>query len=52
MFDEFWANKYGLLDGWVAAWKVAARRWQDQPYLMGYDLLNEPWMGTGVAQPA
>jgi len=45
VFDEFWANKHGLLDGWVAAWRVAAREWRDQPYLMGYDLLNEPWMG-------
>ncbi len=45
VFDEFWANKHGLLDGWVAAWQVAARRWQHQPYLMGYDLINEPWMG-------
>ncbi len=45
VFDEFWANKRGLLDGWVGAWEVAARRWHDQPYLMGYDLLNEPWMG-------
>jgi hypothetical protein len=45
VFDEFWANKRGLLDGWVAAWEVAAQRWHDQPYLMGYDLLNEPWMG-------
>ena len=45
VFDEFWANKHGLLDGWVAAWRVAARRWQHQPYLMGYDLINEPWMG-------
>ncbi len=45
VFDEFWANERGLLDGWVAAWEVAARRWHDQPYLMGYDLLNEPWMG-------
>jgi endoglycosylceramidase len=45
VFDQFWANKFGLLDGWVAAWKVAAKRWKDQPYLMGYDLINEPWMG-------
>lgn len=45
-FDDFWANRRGLLDGWTAAWRVAAQRWRDQPYLMGYDLLNEPWMGT------
>lgn len=45
VFDNFWANRGGLLDGWVAAWKIAAREWRDQPYLMGYDLINEPWMG-------
>jgi endoglycosylceramidase len=46
VFDEFWANKHGLLDGWVAAWRIAAQRWKGQPYLMGYDLINEPWMGV------
>lgn len=45
VFDNFWAGRDGLLDGWVAAWRVAARTWRDQPYLMGYDLLNEPWAG-------
>ena len=45
MFDDFWANRRGLLDGWLAAWQVAAQRWEHQRYLMGYDLLNEPWMG-------
>ena len=45
MYDDFWANRRGLLDGWLAAWRVAAQRWQHQRYLMGYDLLNEPWMG-------
>jgi endoglycosylceramidase len=46
MFDDFWANRRGLLDGWLAAWRVAVERWQHQRYLMGYDLLNEPWMGA------
>ncbi|SDD51657.1 cellulase family glycosylhydrolase [Nocardioides lianchengensis] len=45
VFDRFWADEDGLLDGWAAAWRVAARQWRRQPYLMGYDLLNEPWMG-------
>ncbi|HYG92148.1 MAG TPA: cellulase family glycosylhydrolase [Nocardioides sp.] len=45
VFDQFWADEHGLLDGWAAAWEVAAGWWKDQPYLMGYDLINEPWMG-------
>lgn len=46
VFDDFWAGRRGLLEGWVAAWRVAARQWRNQPYSMGYDLLNEPWVGT------
>lgn len=45
VFDNFWAGRDGLLDAWAEAWQVAAQAWRDQPYLMGYDLLNEPWMG-------
>lgn len=46
VFDNFWANADGLRDGWIRAWEVAAREWRDQPYSMGYDLLNEPWAGS------
>ena len=46
MFDDFWADRRGLLTGWAEAWALAAKQWRRQPYLMGYDLLNEPWMGT------
>ncbi|TWG91196.1 endoglycosylceramidase [Nocardioides sp. J9] len=45
VFDEFWANKHKGVDHWAAAWRIAADWWKDQPYLMGYDLMNEPWMG-------
>jgi endoglycosylceramidase len=45
VFDQFWADKHGGIGHWAQAWQVAARWWRDQPYLMGYDLMNEPWMG-------
>lgn len=45
VFDQFWANQHRGIDHWAAVWQVAARWWKDQPHLMGYDLINEPWMG-------
>ena len=45
VFDNFWADRDDLLDGWTDAWRIAATAWRHQRYLMGYDLLNEPWMG-------
>ena len=46
VFDHFWANKRGLLDHWVTYWKQVAQHYKDQPYSMGYDLINEPWVGN------
>ncbi|MBO9523061.1 MAG: cellulase family glycosylhydrolase [Nocardioidaceae bacterium] len=45
VFDGFWANKGGLLDHWVTFWKQVAGHYRSQPYSMGYDLVNEPWVG-------
>jgi endoglycosylceramidase len=50
-FDNFWANRpgpggVGLQDRYAAAWRHVAERFRDQPYLMGYDILNEPWPGS------
>lgn len=45
-FDNLWAAGPGTVwDGHRDAWKAVAARWRDQPYSMGYDLLNEPWAG-------
>ena len=46
VWDNFFAGKHGHLDAWAGAWKSVAAHWKDQPYLMGYDLLNEPSAGT------
>jgi endoglycosylceramidase len=50
-FDNFWANVegpggVGLQDRYAAAWRHVAAGFRDEPYLLGYDLLNEPWPGT------
>lgn len=45
VFDNFWADKGGLLDDWVTFWKQVAQHYANQPYSMGYDLINEPWVG-------
>jgi hypothetical protein len=45
VFDQFWANKGGIQDSWATYWKLVAQHYKDQPYSMGYDLMNEPWAG-------
>lgn len=45
LFDNLWKENGPVRDGFRDAWIAVARRWKDQPYSMGYDLLNEPWAG-------
>jgi hypothetical protein len=45
VFDNFWANKGGVQDSWATYWKLVAQHYRDQPYSMGYDLMNEPFAG-------
>ncbi|HEY1075255.1 MAG TPA: cellulase family glycosylhydrolase [Fontimonas sp.] len=44
-YDNLWKENGPVRDGFRDAWVAVARRWRDQPYSMGYDLLNEPWAG-------
>ena len=48
-FDSFWSDTDGLWDHYAQAWQAVAERWRDQPYSMGYDLMNEPWPGNDWA---
>ncbi len=40
---QFWQYKM-FRDSMVALWGELAVRWKDREYLLGYDLLNEPWL--------
>lgn len=54
-YDHLWNNdsppgaEEPMWDYYRQAWVAVARKWRDQPYLMGYDLINEPNAGTQMA---
>ncbi len=50
-FDNFWANKkvadgIGVQDHYINMWSYLAERYKNQNYLIGYDIMNEPFNGT------
>ncbi|MFL5912359.1 MAG: glycoside hydrolase family 5 protein, partial [Gaiellaceae bacterium] len=56
-FDNFWANAggpggVGIGDRYAAAWQHVASKFAGDDGVLGYDLMNEPWPGTGWQQCA
>ena len=54
-FDNFWANKpasdgVGIQDHFAKAWQHVARRYAHEPAVIGYDVFNEPFPGSGILQ--
>lgn len=49
-FDNFWNNKNcngkGLLDRFADMWKFVAEKLGDHPALFGFDMFNEPFLGS------
>ena len=53
--DHFWANSPApdgkrLQDHYAAAWRAVAERFRDEPAVLGYDLMNEPFPGRDAAR--
>jgi hypothetical protein len=42
-FSALYQNEDGLLDKLMDFWAVVSKRFQDNEYVIGYDILNEPW---------
>ncbi|NND07055.1 MAG: cellulase family glycosylhydrolase [Saprospiraceae bacterium] len=54
-FDNFWENRpapdgIGLQDHYAALWQHIAKRYKDNPTVIGYDLMNEPFPGSSALQ--
>jgi endoglycosylceramidase len=50
-FDNFWANAEGpdgvpLQTHYATSMSTVAALVADQPYVLGYDTMNEPWPGA------
>jgi endoglycosylceramidase len=50
-WDNLWADRaaadgVGLQEHYAATWRHVAERFEQEPYVLGYDLFNEPWPGT------
>ena len=50
-FDNFWkdapcADGSGVMTRFIDLWKFIADRYKDNPYVIGYDVFNEPFPGT------
>jgi endoglycosylceramidase len=54
-FDHFWSNSpapdgIGIQDHYINLWKYIAKRYADNTTVIGYDIMNEPFMGSGANQ--
>ncbi len=52
-FDNFWKNTpasdgVGLQDHYARLWKHIAQRYANNTTVIGYDIMNEPFMGTAA----
>ncbi len=44
-FDRFWSNTDGIQDSYVAFFGMLAERYQDEPAVVGFEPMNEPFPG-------
>lgn len=52
-FDNFWGNapapdSIGIQDHYINLWKHIAQRYANNTTVIGYDIMNEPFMGSGA----
>ena len=44
-FQNLYNNTGGLLDAWAEFWGKTAQAFKDEPNIIGYELINEPFAG-------
>ncbi|CAI5958156.1 unnamed protein product [Closterium sp. NIES-64] len=50
-FQDLYENRWGWRDRMADYWAEVARAFRDEDGVLGYDLLNEPWVGDEFSNP-
>jgi endoglycosylceramidase len=45
-FSNFWANWDGIQTDYLDMWQTVAQAFANNPYVLGYDVMNEPFPGA------
>lgn len=51
IYASFYRNEHGIQDKFAKFWKIMASKFKSNPYVIGYDLWNEPWPGNLWSDP-
>lgn len=51
LFQAFYDNKNNILDQFGKFWQVVAKTFQNEPNVLGYELINEPFAGNFWTKP-
>lgn len=50
-FSALYNNKHGLLDKFKNYWIEIAKTFTQNPYVLAYEIINEPWPGNMYNNP-
>lgn len=50
-FEMLYTNKSNFTERWVNYWRKVATTFKDNPYVIGYELINEPFAGNFYKDP-
>ncbi|RUS19835.1 glycoside hydrolase superfamily [Endogone sp. FLAS-F59071] len=50
-YQDLYSNVNGTLDSFAAFWKLVASTFKDNVNVLGYELMNEPWVGSQFDNP-
>jgi aryl-phospho-beta-D-glucosidase BglC (GH1 family) len=45
-FENLYTNKDGVQDAFLGFWDAVSKSFSDNPYVIGYDIINEPLMAN------